>query len=56
MLERCKGKIDHVRSNRITPFAAPLLLEKGRVSIEGTVTEALLAEQSERLMAEVGLT
>jgi ATP-dependent Lhr-like helicase len=39
----------------VTPLAAPLLLEAGRVPIKGAGEERMLAEQAEALMAEVGL-
>ncbi|MFZ8942270.1 MAG: ligase-associated DNA damage response DEXH box helicase, partial [Gemmobacter sp.] len=35
MLARVAGRIDLVRLDRPTPFAAPLLLEPGRVPVEG---------------------
>jgi DNA ligase-associated metallophosphoesterase len=35
MLGRVHGRIDHRRPGRVTPFAAPLLLERGRVPVEG---------------------
>ena len=41
--------------DRVTPLAAPLFLEAGRVPVEGRATERLLAEEAERLMAEAGL-
>ncbi len=55
MLARTGSRIDHVRPGRITPFAAPLFLEKGRVPIKGAGEERLLREAAERLMAEAGL-
>jgi len=56
MLARTAGRIDHVAADRITPLAAPLFLEHGRVPIEGMGQERLLAEETERLMQEAGLT
>ena len=55
MLERTKGRVDHLRLDRITPLAAPLLLEVGKVPVEGAATERILAEEAERMMAEAGL-
>ncbi|MGR3454757.1 ligase-associated DNA damage response DEXH box helicase [Pseudooceanicola sp.] len=55
MLARTAGRIDHVAADRITPLAAPLFLEHGRVPIEGMGQERLLAEETERLMQEAGL-
>ncbi len=55
MLARTAGRIDHVRTDRPTPLAAPLFLEAGRVPVEGAATEKLLAEEAERLMEGAGL-
>ncbi|UWQ10043.1 ligase-associated DNA damage response DEXH box helicase [Aliiroseovarius crassostreae] len=55
MLARSRGRIDHVTAPRVTPFAAPLFLEIGRVPVEGAGQDALLKAEAERLMAETGL-
>ncbi len=55
MLERTAGRVDHVTLDRITPLAAPLLLEAGRIPIHGAATERLLAEEAERLLETSGL-
>jgi ATP-dependent Lhr-like helicase len=55
MLARTGGRIDHVALDRVTPLAAPLFLEPGRVPIDGLANERLLAEEAERLMAAAGL-
>ncbi|RME15620.1 MAG: ligase-associated DNA damage response DEXH box helicase [Alphaproteobacteria bacterium] len=55
MLARTRGRIDHVHPDRIPPFAAPMLLEVGRVPIEGAGAETLARAEAERLMAEAGL-
>ncbi len=55
MLARTRGRVDHVVLDRVTPLAAPMLLEMGRVPVEGMGTERLLAEEAERLMEEAGL-
>ncbi|WP_102110159.1 ligase-associated DNA damage response DEXH box helicase [Oceaniglobus roseus] len=55
MLARNAGRIDHLVLPGVTPLAAPLLLEPGKVPIKGAATERLLAEEAERLMSEVGL-
>ena len=52
MAARVAGRIDHVVLDRITPLAAPLFLEPGRVPIKGLAEERLMAEEAERLMAE----
>jgi ATP-dependent Lhr-like helicase len=55
MLARIEGRVDHVALERVTPLAAPLFLEPGRVPIAGTGRERLVAEEAERLMAAAGL-
>ena len=50
MAARVGDRIDHVVLDRITPLAAPLFLEPGRVPIKGLAEERLLAEEAERLM------
>jgi ATP-dependent helicase Lhr and Lhr-like helicase len=55
MLDRVGGRIDLMRLNRLTPFAAPLFLEAGRVPVEGQARERLMAEAAEALMREAGL-
>jgi ATP-dependent Lhr-like helicase len=55
MLGRIQGRVDHVRAPRVTPLAAPLLLERGRVPVEGKARERLMAEQAQRLLEEAGL-
>ncbi|MCI2397954.1 ligase-associated DNA damage response DEXH box helicase [Aliiroseovarius subalbicans] len=55
MLARTRGRIDHVHLDQVTPFAAPLFLEVGKVPVDGAGAEALLAAEADRLMAEAGL-
>ena len=55
MLERTKGRIDHVVLDRITPLAAPLLLEMGVVPVAGEARERLLAEAAGRMLDLAGL-
>lgn len=55
MLARARGRIEHVRLDRITPLAAPLLLEVGKVPVRGGAEDRLLAEETERLMDRSGL-
>jgi ATP-dependent Lhr-like helicase len=54
LLARTTG-IDHVRAPHLTPLAAPLLLEMGKVPIHGLAEERLLAAEAAALMAEAGL-
>ena len=56
MLTRTRGRIDHVVLTRVTPLAAPLFLEVGRVPVKGAAEEKLLAMEVARLMAEAGLS
>lgn len=55
MCARASGRVEHVRAPFVTPLAAPLLLEQGRVPIKGAGEERMLADQAEALMAEAGL-
>jgi ATP-dependent Lhr-like helicase len=54
-LARTQGRIDHVRLERVSPLAAPMLLEVGKVPIAGEGRERLLAREAAALMAEAGL-
>ncbi len=56
MLARTNGRITHARLPRVSPLAAPLFLEVGRVPVKGAGEERLMAEAAARLMAEAGLT
>jgi ATP-dependent Lhr-like helicase len=56
MLARSAGRIDVVRAPHVTPLAAPLLLEVGRVPIRGRAEDRLAVEAAEALLAEAGLT
>lgn len=55
MAARVKGHIDLIELDRVTPLAAPLFLEMGRVPVKGLAEEKLLAVEAERLMATAGL-
>ncbi len=55
MLARTGGRIDHVQTDRLTPLAAPLMLEHGRVPIAGAGRERMAAEIAARMLAEAGL-
>ncbi|MDD9921246.1 MAG: ligase-associated DNA damage response DEXH box helicase [Boseongicola sp.] len=55
MLERTAGQVDHVILDRVTPLAAPLFLEPGRVPVMGEGRERLLEQETERLMSAAGL-
>ncbi len=55
MLARSRGRIDVVRAPHVTPLAAPLLLEVGRVPIRGRAEARLVSEAAAALLAEAGL-
>lgn len=55
MLARSRGRIDVVRAPHVTPLAAPLFLEMGRVPIRGRAEARLVAQAAEALLAEAGL-
>jgi ATP-dependent helicase Lhr and Lhr-like helicase len=54
MLDRAT-RIRHVRAPHVTPLAAPLLLEMGRVPIAGAGQERLMEAEAARLLAEAGI-
>ena len=54
MIARTSG-IDLLRLKRVTPLAAPLFLEHGRVPVAGSAEDRLLAEETEALMSAAGL-
>ncbi|SNR25389.1 ligase-associated DNA damage response DEXH box helicase [Puniceibacterium sediminis] len=56
MAARVGGRIDHVTLDRVSPLAAPLFLEPGRVPVRGSADERLLAEEVARLMDTSGLS
>ena len=53
MLARSAGRIDVTRADRVTPLAAPLLLEMGRVPLRGGSAEDLVLADQAALMAEL---
>jgi ATP-dependent Lhr-like helicase len=55
MFRRIGGRIDTARLPRVTPLAAPMFLEMGRIPVQGAGRERLAAEAAARLMAEAGL-
>ena len=50
MLTRTQGAIDHVALDRISPLAAPMILEMGKVPIAGRGREKLLQDAAAALM------
>ncbi|WP_181893164.1 ligase-associated DNA damage response DEXH box helicase [Falsiruegeria mediterranea] len=55
MIARVGTHIDLKRLERVSPLAAPLLLEVGKVPVKGSAEEKLLQEESARLMETSGL-
>ncbi|MFN9942838.1 MAG: DNA ligase-associated DEXH box helicase, partial [bacterium] len=55
MIARTAGRIDHIRLDRPSPFAAPLFFEPGRVPVAGEGRERLAEEAAARLLATAGL-
>lgn len=55
MLERTRGRVDHIALSRVTPLAAPLFLEPGRIPVFGEGREQMLQERAAALMHEAGL-
>ncbi len=55
MIARIGDRIDLLRLDRVSPLAAPLFLEVGKVPVKGEAEERLLAEESARLLQKAGL-
>ena len=54
-LARVQNRIDLIRLPHITPLAAPLFLEPGKIPVQGEGRERLAEAAAERLMREAGL-
>ncbi|CUH87598.1 ATP-dependent DNA helicase RecQ [Phaeobacter sp. CECT 5382] len=55
MVQRIQGKVTLRRLDRISPLAAPMLLEMGKVPVKGAGAEKLLLQETQALMAQSGL-
>jgi ATP-dependent Lhr-like helicase len=44
LLARAKGRVEHVRLDRVSPLAVPAMIEEGREWVAGGAEDALLAE------------
>ncbi len=55
MLDRIGPRIDLVRLDRVTPLAAPLMLEPGRIPVDGAGRGRLMAEAAGQLLTAAGL-
>ena len=56
MLNRVQGRIIHNPLPHVSPFAAPLFLEAGRISVGGEAIERLIEEEAQSLFREAGLS
>jgi ATP-dependent Lhr-like helicase len=55
LLARIQGRIDLHRLDRVTPLAAPLFLEPGKVPIQGQGREKLAESAAQQLLQAAGL-
>lgn len=55
MLTRVGGRIDHIALPRVSPFAAPLLLEAGRIPVHGSADQRLLEEEAAKFLPQAAL-
>ena len=55
MLARVGDRVDWIKSPAITPLAAPLLLEVGKIPISGGAEELIVAKAADELMRSAGL-
>jgi ATP-dependent helicase Lhr and Lhr-like helicase len=55
MINRTGARIRTRRLDHVTPFAAPLFFEVGKVPVFGAARERLMEAEAERLMAAAGL-
>ncbi|EBA18530.1 ATP-dependent helicase, DEAD/DEAH box family protein [Roseobacter sp. SK209-2-6] len=56
MIKRIDGRVTLKRLERISPLAAPLLLEMGKVPVKGAAEEKLLQRDAAALMEKSGLS
>lgn len=52
LLARIQGRIAHIDLPRVSPFAAPVMLEVGREAVAGEAQEAILEDAAEALIAD----
>ena len=55
MLDRTKGRVDHIMLDRVTPLSLPMFLEQGRIAVAGAAQDRMLEEAAARLMQEAGM-
>ena len=56
MVARAQGATDVCFPGQLTPFAAPLFLEIGKVPVQGAGAQKAVQQEAERLMQEAGIT
>ena len=56
LLQTIGDRIDQVNLDRVTPLAAPLFLEMGKVPIKGKAEGRLMEDEAARLMKDAGLS
>jgi ATP-dependent helicase Lhr and Lhr-like helicase len=56
MLARTGGRIDHMALPRVTPLAAPLFLEAGRIPVAGEARDRMLAEAARAVLETAGVS
>ncbi|MEO8531811.1 MAG: DNA ligase-associated DEXH box helicase, partial [Deltaproteobacteria bacterium] len=55
ILEQFQGRIEHVTLDRISPMSAPLVLEIGKVPVEGSGRSRLVEDEARELMRNIGV-
>jgi ATP-dependent Lhr-like helicase len=55
LLARVGPRIDLIRLPRVTPLAAPLFFEPGRIPVQGEGRDRLASSQAQALMEAAGL-
>src|SRR6056297_2820686 len=56
MLSRVGDRIDLLRLPRVSPLAAPLFLEAGRIPVAGQAQERMIEEEARRLLETAGVS
>ena len=55
MLTQLAPRIDHIPLTRVSPLAAPMMLEMGHVPIKGQGRDRLVEDAALKLMQDAGL-
>ncbi|HVY04051.1 MAG TPA: DNA ligase-associated DEXH box helicase, partial [Caulobacterales bacterium] len=56
LLRRARGAITHIDLPRVSPFAAPVMMEIGKESVDGEAREAILEDAAAEWIAAAGLS